>query len=94
MAANVCVMHMYECGLAQAGWVCVCEWRREHSFDGNNIHPEVAETGHKSFILIAYEHSHFDETEYDVNIRYKFENQHFGAKISVHLVEIYSLRFI
>lgn len=69
---------------------------REQSFDRNNINgttiwslfPEVAETGHKSFILIAYEHLHFDETEY-VNIRYKFENQHFGAKISVHLVEIF-----
>lgn len=42
----------------------------------------------KVSFFIAYEHSHFDETEY-VNIRYKFENQHFGAKISAHLVEIF-----
>lgn len=42
----------------------------------------------KVSFFIAYKHSHFDETEY-VNIRYKFENQHFGAKISAHLVEIF-----
>lgn len=67
---------------------------------------EVAETGHKSSILITYEHVRFDEINKEnrvlkkerrrkriFKIRYKFESQHFGAKISVHLVEIFVFLF-